>query len=124
MILLSLFMGLPLFNNKWWFLYEVDYSYLDITFSGRSPNLFYTSLSLMIPLTHLIILMLPFLVTKKYFSKILIVAPLIYIVSMGIYDLFTTLFLLPFIIVWLIAIFKQNKLKRGKQAISGNTNVS
>lgn len=112
MILLSLFAGLPI-NGVWNLLYDFEFIaapetiFIYHNWPESSLILWVILLAL-----HLIIFALPFLSKSKYFIFILTLAPLLFFIVYFFLDGFTALFLIPFLIVWLICVFKQNRLEQ------------
>lgn len=105
LVLLSFFMGIP--TNKGWFtLYGTEFSGpISMLKAGNFPsNLFY--LWILLLLSHLSIVLLPFLINKNYYKYLLYFCPLIFIGSYTIFAPLTLLFLIHFIIVWIILMFK------------------
>ena len=64
--------------------------------------------------THVLVFSLIFLVKKPYFKTILFFFPLSFIIAFVLYDLLTSIFLIPFMIIWFVSLFKQytHSLKR------------
>ncbi|WP_025146809.1 hypothetical protein [Pedobacter jeongneungensis] len=101
MILLSFFSGFPL-NGGWNLVYRFEFQgypeiiksypivYRDVFFWG------------IIVLSHIGIVLLPFVVEQKYFKKMLLCCPLTYL--LGYIVLVTPYFiiLIPFMIIWIV----------------------
>jgi len=100
MILLSLFSGIPI-NGYWDFVYHYEF----VDFLGKvETSLRDYFIWLVIIFSHIGILILPFCVEKKYFKKMLLYFPLIFLI--GYFILVTPFFfiLTPFTLVWLITL--------------------
>jgi hypothetical protein len=114
MILLSLFVGIPL-NGHWWVLYKSEF--FDIPHSLRHPSMMRSAIYLVLILSHVGILALPFLIGKAVFKRLLVVAPLLFLISFYVLDGFFIFLLIPFILTWLaVAVLLSGKKLDGPQA--------
>lgn len=108
MILSSLFTGADI--KGWMFLYEFELELLDpIIMNGQYG---YAILIVLILLAHAIILVLPFLTKSKWFTRLLIAAPLTFIAAYTIASGLIFILLIPFLIFWLMAIAENRKWQR------------
>ncbi|KQC01338.1 hypothetical protein [Pedobacter sp. Hv1] len=106
MILSSLFTGADI--KGWIFLYEFELEIFDPVVAGQYG---YALLKILIGLSHLVILILPFLIKTRLFTKLLIIAPLIFIVAHTIALGLIFFLLIPFLIFWLMAIDVNKKMQ-------------
>jgi hypothetical protein len=71
---------------------------------------------IMLLMVHVVIVCLPFLTRRKYFKGLLIWAPLSFIIIYMLYaSVFVVVLLIPFIIVWIIALVAQFARRTSKQ---------
>lgn len=59
---------------------------------------------LILLLSHTVICALPFIMKKTYYKNALIIAPIIFVVSYSIFNLFFLFVLIPFIFFWIISL--------------------
>jgi len=115
MILLSLFIGMSI-NRNWFFIYQLEFiDYPEILKDGREDNVRNIILWVIILLSHIGIIILPFLTKSRLFSKLLLWFPLIYLLSYVFFRAEVVFLLIPFIIIWVMTL----RLCR-KQNINGN----
>ncbi|SFA39583.1 hypothetical protein SAMN04488511_101476 [Pedobacter suwonensis] len=111
MILLSLFIGMSI-NRNWFFIYQLEFiDYPEILKDGREDNVRNIILWVIILLSHMGIIILPFLTKSHLFSKSLLWFPLIYLLSYVFFRAEVVFLLIPFIIIWVMTLrlcIKQN----------------
>ncbi len=111
MLILSVFMGIRT-NIGWMTLYGSEFAEPWAEFTTGRPNQNIFPFWFLLIIAHISAFSLLFLADKLYFKTVLFGFPLGFIVSFILYDILSSFFLIPFIIVWLIALFKQrNKVK-------------
>ena len=64
---------------------------------------------LLLIVAHAGVFILPFIVGKRYFWDVLVIAPASFILLFMLWDLLTAFFLIPFIIVWIICMVNSYK---------------
>jgi hypothetical protein len=111
MILLSIFVGEPT-HLGWVFLYNLEFTRIIFLIKAGEISLLMLFIWIMLVVTHLGIICLPFLTSKMYFKTLLYAIPLafilLYMITLGVIAAFL---LTPFAIVWLIFL---NKATDGK----------
>jgi hypothetical protein len=111
MIFLSLFVGISI-NGVWSSLYNFEFpSVINMIKAETFTNVKIIEWTLLLA-THLVIVSLPFLIKKKYFRDLLIIAPALFVLLYFIVGGAMGLFLIPFIIVWTIAVFQNGKIQK------------
>ena len=110
MLVLSLFVGIPI-NGQWTTLYGSEF--ISIPGLIKHGLLSYLKIFIWIVLlsSHFGLIVLIFIVRKNYFKKVLIYAPMIFIISFTMFDPIHLLFLIPFIIIWVICLLKARRYK-------------
>ncbi|GEM_PF-2134329 len=100
MIISSLFTGASI--KGWVFLYEFE---LEL-FEPLVPNGQYAFalVTILVVISHLVVLLLPLLTKNRNFNKLLIVAPIVFVGCFSIVSGLVFLLLIPFIFFWLIAL--------------------
>ena len=112
MIFLSLYVGIPI-NGIWSSLYNFEFpSVLGMIKAGTFTK-FQEILWLLLLTTHVAIFCLPFITNKKYFRDCLIIAPALFMLFYFFLGGLTAIFLIPFSITWIIAVFKQGRVTKG-----------
>lgn len=108
MIFLSLFVGISI-NGVWSSLYNFEFpSVIDMIKTGIFTKIEIIEWALLL-VVHMVIVILPFLTKVKYFRHLLMIAPAIFVLLYFIVGGAVAFLLVPFIIVWVIAVFKQGK---------------
>lgn len=109
MILLSFFSGISI-NQQWSFVYQ--YEFIDFPEIMNKYDLSPRELPawILVLLSHLGILFLPFSIRLSSFRKLLIWFPLGFLAGYVILQLTIVFLLLPFIIVWVITLRKSKTL--------------
>jgi len=103
MIALSLFAGMSI-NQNWFFTYQFEFiDYPAIIRAGHS-NMRDNLLWGILLLAHFGIFSLPFLINGRYFKKLLLWLPIIYLLAYLLFQGEFIILLIPFIIIWLITI--------------------
>lgn len=69
----------------------------------------YQLLVIIIGISHFAVLCLPFIINKNYFKKALLIAPPIFILSFSVISGLIFIVLIPFVLLWLIALKIGNK---------------
>jgi hypothetical protein len=111
MTVFSCFAGMSI-NNNWFFTYQFElYDYPDVILARRS-NIRDISLWLVLVLSHLGIVLLPFFTRQHSFRKLLLYLPTIYLIAYFLLRPEFLLLLIPFIIIWLLALRRERKLAR------------
>lgn len=108
MLVLSLIVGLPISGN-WSFLYQYEFpAMIELFKTGElSPSKLILWIVLLI--AHLGLISLLFLTQKSYFRTLLIVIPLLFILIYMVWSLLLSFLLIPFVVVWIVALAIQNK---------------
>ncbi|RNL54725.1 hypothetical protein D7004_06245 [Pedobacter jejuensis] len=107
MILVSLFSGIPI-NKNWSFVYQFEF--LDFP-KLHETSIVDTIIWCTMLLSHIGIIVLPFCIKNKFFKKMLWYFPLTFLLSFLILEAGFFILLIPFMIIWLIAL---NVSKEGK----------
>ncbi len=111
MIAFSLFFGITINGQKnILYIYEFN-SNFEMLKAGTLSSL-NIILWCMLLITHSVILSLPFLTRKQYFKKLMIGAPLIFVVLYTIPSPLYILLLLPFIFTWIICLIVYFKMSK------------
>lgn len=106
MIVLSIFMGVST-NLGWFTLYNSEFiSPFSEIVSGQFPTYRILNWCLLL-LSHALVVSLFFLTEKPYFKQLLYWFPLLFIIMFTLYEFFVFFLLIPFIIIWTIALFKK-----------------
>jgi hypothetical protein len=110
-ILLSIFMGVP--TNKGWFnLYGEEFLAPISIITNKFDHSFNFILWFPLLITHALVVSLVFFTKKQFFWQLLFWFPFLFIMMFTLFDLVGLLFLIPFIIVWIIALIKQNYIDK------------
>lgn len=112
MLMLSVVVGIPT-NIGWFTLHGSEFvGPLYFLAEGR-PESSISPIWFWLIMAHISVFCLPFLTKNPYFSTMLFCFPLLFVLLFILFDFLSAIFLIPFIIVWVIALFKQaNKDKR------------
>jgi|SRR5471030_580887 hypothetical protein len=114
LVLLSLFAGEPT-HLGWVLLYNSEFTNIIFFIKAGEMSPLMWVLWIMLLVTHLGVICLPFLTSKMYFKTLLYAAPLafilLYMITLGVIAAFL---LIPFAIVWLICLNKATEGKRQK----------
>ncbi len=109
MVIMSLTVGIP-FNGESNFLYTAEFTNTFRLLKDEALTPLQIIIWILLLITHFVVISLLFLTQKSYFRDLLIIAPasflLIYIAHASLAIIFL---LLPFIILWIVALIKQNK---------------
>jgi hypothetical protein len=108
MIFLSVCMGIPS-NIGWFSLYGTEFTGPISEIRAGSFPMYRLSCWVILLLAHISVISLLLFTKKKYFTALLIGSPLFFILIFTAFDLFALVFLIPFIIVWIIALVVQSK---------------
>lgn len=110
MILSSLFVGISI-NGQWMTLY--GYEFFAVPGMIRNNTISTSQITIWIVLlaSHAIIFSLPFIQNKKIFRKALIFSPIIFLLAYAYLNAFNLLFLIPFLIIWIICLFKLRNMR-------------
>lgn len=110
MIFFSFVMGIPT-NLGWFNLFGTEFmGPIQMLNNGTFP-VYRIPLWVLLIISHLGVISLIFLVSNRYFNQLLTWLPLIFIILFLVFDLFSIIYLLPFIACWIIALLKHgNKL--------------
>src|SRR5688500_7304237 len=107
MIFLSLFVGIPGFNkalqtdNNWMTLYRFEF--IDFpSFIGNIATWSQIGLWVCLLISHLGILLLLFLEDTWVYKRLLVWAPIVFIISFSLLSILYMFLLIPFIISWVI----------------------
>jgi hypothetical protein len=111
MIFLSIFMGIKT-NMGWFSLYGGEFEGPLYDFKRGAFPFYKIAIWCALILTHLILVSLPFLTDKKYFNKLLIRVPFLFILFSTIIEPGDIFFLIPFIIVWTTTLVKQRSIEK------------
>jgi hypothetical protein len=108
MLILSIIVGIPT-NLGWFTLYGSEFTgpYSRMV-AGTFRPFEFINWSFLIT-AHLCVVSLLFLTHKSYFKNLLFWFPLIFVVIFIMYDMSAFFFLIPFIIVWGISLYKSRK---------------
>jgi hypothetical protein len=119
MLILSVFVGVST-NIGWFTLYGAEFNSQIYSFAYDTSERYISLVWLFLILAHLSIFSLLFLTKELYFKYMLFCFPLAFILLFTLYDMISAIFLIPFIIVWVIALFKQanrNKKQGAKTSV-------
>ena len=108
MVVLSTVTGLPT-NLGFISLYGMEFDGPISVFKSGNYNASMLIGWILLILSHIALVSLMFLTSKSYFKTTLIWIPLTFIIFFIVSDFWSFFLLIPFIIVWLIALFKQSK---------------
>jgi hypothetical protein len=98
-------MGIPT-NLGWFSLFGTEFTGpTKMLYNGTFP-VYRMPLWILLIISHFGVVSLIFLVDNRYFNQLLIWLPLIFIVLFLVFDLFSIIYLLPFITCWIISLFK------------------
>lgn len=109
MIILSIFMGIPT-NLGWFTLYGSEFSPILMLKENTFPT-YRLILWVLLLCSHLGVFSLFFITKKQYFNQLLFWFPFVFILLFVVFDSFTLLYLIPFIIFWIVTIIRAKKLK-------------
>ena len=107
LIALTLFMGVPI-NGATNLLYGFEYASIG-QISGL--NFLERLILLILLISHLFIFLLPLLTRSKNFFNILTFAPISFVLSYFLLNLFMIFALIPFIFMWVICLFLRKEFK-------------
>ena len=102
LILSSLFTGAHL--KGWVSLFEFEIMMFFSLSNNSSVKFVYEALGMIIGISHICVIALPFIVDKSYFKKMLMIAPPLYVASFSVISWYLILVLMPFIVIWLFAL--------------------
>ncbi|WP_419802267.1 hypothetical protein [Mucilaginibacter sp.] len=108
LIVLSFIVGIPT-NLGWFGLFSSEFlgPISEITGKVIAPERMIAWFILL--MSHLSLVSLVFLVNKPYFNTLLYFVPPTFFIIFGLFDFFAWFFLIPFVIVWIISLFKQGR---------------
>jgi hypothetical protein len=109
MILLSLFVGIPL-NGNWSLLCQFEFVDFPAVI-GTSASWIQIVLWVGLLLSHSGIFLLPFLERNRFFNKMLVYAPIVFLLCFTLLEFLFLFLLLPFIFCWVIAV-ESNKRRQ------------
>ena len=105
MIILSLIIGLPI-NGGWYTLYNFEFpGVYSMIAAGTFPMLNFILWGILL-IAHAFIVVLPFIIKTRFFKSVLILAPTIFLLMYSVLNPMYLAFLVPFIIVWIVCLFK------------------
>lgn len=108
MLVLSTITGVPT-NLGFVSLYGMEFDGPISIFKSGNYNSSMVILWTLLILSHVALASLVFLTTKLYFKTILIWIPLTFIIVFIVSDFWSFFLLIPFIIVWIVALVKQGR---------------
>lgn len=111
MLLLSVFMGVST-NIGWFTLYGTEFSGPISLIKGNLFTAFEMVHWSILLLAHAMVVSLIFLTKNKNFMLLLTWFPLQFLIIYMSFDLLASFFLIPFMVVWIIAVIKQRKLTK------------
>lgn len=109
MIVCSLFINFTVDEFGWLILYKMEFPSPTEIF--RLGEVFMIIIWVLLILAHAATIGLLFLTHKKYFSDLLFCVPLLFLIFFLFFNLFTLPLLIPFVIIWLVALAKNFKWK-------------
>ena len=111
MTIFSCFAGMSI-NRNWFFTYQFElFDYPEIILANRS-NIRDISLWMILVLSHLGIVLLPFFKRYHSFRKLLLYLPISYLAAYFLLRPEFLFLLIPFIILWLLSLRRERKLRR------------
>jgi len=90
-------------------LYNIEFIGPIAILKSGNYNLSMVVLWIVLVLSHLALISLIFLTRSNYFKTLLVWVPLMFLVIFIVFVFWSFFLLIPFIIVWLIALFKQGR---------------
>ncbi|SFA41222.1 hypothetical protein SAMN04488511_102273 [Pedobacter suwonensis] len=110
MIFLSLFVGIPI-NHNWSFVFQ--YEFIDFPMMLRLYDVSNREIIswIVVLLSHVGIISLPFFLKRVYFRKMLFYFPFFFLIGFLMLRMEFLFLLLPFLIVWLITLRTEKKIR-------------
>ena len=109
LILLSLFVGIPVNEKGWWFLWSFEF--YEIPYSIFEKPTIYILEYILLVLSHSSLIILLLIDNSKIFKPIIILAPAIFVLAYYLLlGSLAVIVLIPVIIMWTICLFKSRKM--------------
>ncbi len=108
MIILSFFSGISI-NRNWFFIFQFELiDFPEMILAGH-VRIVKIMLWCLVIISHMGILLLPFVSSTKYFKLALLILPLVYLLSYLFLRAEFLVLLIPFTIIWLITLRVSNR---------------